>query len=361
MGENEWGWFRTSLADSLVRPRRFAQRVAREHYGLAGIVVALVAGVALSVAVDVAVILSKAADPLAFITRLLLDAFFLGVRLLIVAALLGLLAVGMARLARRPITLDQAFTALSFATSPLLFAPVVIVLMLVAAELPAGYRGAPLLLALVVSVVLVARLAAGVVLNLSALVGGATILIGGAALIAGALVLQDQIGRVAFTALAYAPQVLPPPAASPADGQEVRLENGMRLRLPADWIENSRGIPGILAQYERPDARLVVRLKSVAVLTTADSFASGEVQNALRDFTRIDRTARRFVRIDGVVATDDRWYGRIDETRLVERLYTLVVGGRGYLLEFEFFSPPDEEGALELAARIAASIRLPVR
>ena len=98
-------------------------------------------------------------------------------------------------------------------------------------------------------------------------------------------------------------------------------------------------------------------MKSVAVLTTADSFAAGEVQAGVRDFTRVDRTQRGIVRMDESAAIDDRWYGAIDDQRLVERLYTIVRGGRGYSFEFQFYAPKDEEAALEQAARIAASVR----
>ena len=126
METSEWRWFRASLADALIRPRRFAGELAREHFGLAGVLVALVAGMALSVTVDVAVVLSKGADPLGLLTRLVVDAVFLGLRLLVVLALVALLAAGAARLARRTISIDQAFTALSFAIAPLFFAPAIV-------------------------------------------------------------------------------------------------------------------------------------------------------------------------------------------------------------------------------------------
>lgn len=356
--ETEWGWFRASFADALFHPRRFARNVAREHFGLAGVVVAVLAGIALSVTIDVAIILSKGADPLSFLIRIVLDAVLLALRLAVVAALLGLLAVGISRALRRPIDLDQAFTALAFAMIPLVVAPVVIVLMVVALELPDPYANALRLAALAVTLVLVARLILGVALNLGALVGRAAIVVAGAALLAGAFILQDQIGRVTWTALSYAPQILRPPAAAPALGSEVRLATGTRMMVPAGWREASRGVPGIVAQYELPDARLTVRQKDVSILTTADSFAASETEALRRDFTRIDRSGRALVRIDDVAATDDRWYGHIDEVRLVQRVYTVVVGTTGYLFEFRYFSPADEEVAVAQAAAIAASIRL---
>ena len=127
---NEWSWFRASLANAIVRPRRFATGLAREHFGLAGVLIGLLAGVALSITIDVAVILSKGADPLALISRIILDALGLWLRLDVVLALIALVAVGAARVARRGISLDQSFTALSFATAPLLFSPAIVVLML---------------------------------------------------------------------------------------------------------------------------------------------------------------------------------------------------------------------------------------
>jgi hypothetical protein len=355
MVESEWAWFRGSLAESLVRPGLFARRLAREHYGLAGVFVALLAGAALSVTIDVGVILSRGADPLAFVPRLLADAFFLGTRLAIATALLSLVATGVARLARRRIALDQAFTALCFAAAPFLFAPLVVLLMLLGLKIGPPARDPALLGALGLAAAVVLRVVLGVSLNFAALVGGATVVVASAALLAGAMVMQDQISRVAFTALAYAPYVLPPPASAAVDGQEVRVE-GLRFRLPLEWREANRGVPGIAAQYELPDARLRVRLKNVSVLTTADSFAASELREALRDFTRVDRTVRSVVRIGDVAALDHRWYGWIDEVRLIARQYALLAGGRGYLFEIRFFAREDEEAALDLAARIAASI-----
>jgi len=70
--ETEWQWFRRSIRDSLIRPERFGASLAREHYGLAGVLVALLAGIALSVSVDALVLASKGASVTAFVTRILL-------------------------------------------------------------------------------------------------------------------------------------------------------------------------------------------------------------------------------------------------------------------------------------------------
>src|SRR5919198_3254207 len=278
--ESEWRWFGQSVRDSLLRPRRFAAALGEEHFGLAGVLVVVIAGVALSVAVDCVVILSKGADPTADLNRLAFDAFLLGGRVAVVVAL-----------------------------------------------------------------------------NLAGVVGRPAVLVTVVSLLAMGLVLQDQLGRTVFTTLMFAPQVLPPPAAAPASGRDVTVE-GATFRVPADWRDAQRGVPGVAADYELPDARLVVRISDVATLTTADAFASSQVQGNLRDFTSVDHTERGLVRIDRAAALDDRWFGDIRGARLVERQYAFVVGRRGYIFEFTFYAPRDDAAALAQAASIAASIRL---
>src|SRR5258708_6582146 len=84
--ETEWQWFRRAIRDSLLRPSAFASSLAREHYGLAGVLVALLAGFALSVSVDWLVLAPQGLSPLSLATRILLHAALLGLRLAIVAA-----------------------------------------------------------------------------------------------------------------------------------------------------------------------------------------------------------------------------------------------------------------------------------
>src|SRR5213594_4118490 len=253
---NEWSWFRASLANAIVRPRRFATGLAREHFGLAGVLIGLLAGVALSITIDVAVILSKGADPLALISRIILDALGLGLRLDVVLALIALVAVGAARVARRGISLDQSFTALSFATAPLLFSPAIVVLMLLGTELFAQVREPLFVLAAILATVLAVRVAFAVVLNLAALVHGATLLVAGLALLAAAFVLQDQISRVTFTVLSYSPALLSSPAASALQGERVEVVD-VDFQIPRTWVKRSTGAPGVAAQYELPDTRLI--------------------------------------------------------------------------------------------------------
>jgi hypothetical protein len=355
--ESEWRWFGASVRDSLIRPRQFAHALAREHFGLAGVLVVIGAGIALSLTIDAVVILSKGGDPMAALTRLIVDAFFLGLRVAIVVALVSLVVVGAARLTRRAIDMDRAFTALSFAMSPLLLAPAIILPIAVAASAPQQWRGIALAIASVLATLIVARFVVGVGLNLAGVIGRAAIVVAIVALVAMGVVLQDQVGRTFFTTLTFAPQLLPPPAPVAADGRDVSVE-GTTFRVPAQWKNAERGVPGVVADYELPDARLVVKITEVGTLTTADSFASSQVQFNLRDFTNVERTERSVVRIDRAAALDDRWYGDIKGTRLVERQYAFVVGLRGYIFEFTFYTPSDERAALDQAAAIAASIRL---
>src|SRR5438132_3880270 len=123
--ETEWQWFRRSVRDALLRPRRFAAGLAREHYGLAGVLVALIAGCVLSVSVDALVIASKGLSVPDFVGRLIVDALLLGARLAIVAALVSAAVALFMRLVRHAeVSMDQAFTALTFALTPLLLTPI---------------------------------------------------------------------------------------------------------------------------------------------------------------------------------------------------------------------------------------------
>src|SRR5713226_6790905 len=72
--------------DSDPRTREFARALAHEHFGLAGVLVALFAGMALSITIDVFVLVWKGIPPAAAVGRLLIDALFLGLRLDISAA-----------------------------------------------------------------------------------------------------------------------------------------------------------------------------------------------------------------------------------------------------------------------------------
>ena len=97
----ELGWFRAVVLRSIVSPRTFARELGREHFGLAGVLVALVAGMGLSLTIDVFVLAAKGIPPTTFVSRLLVDAFLLGVRLTITAAVLASIVYVVLSLLRR--------------------------------------------------------------------------------------------------------------------------------------------------------------------------------------------------------------------------------------------------------------------
>src|SRR5207253_5925975 len=98
--------------------------LAREHYGLAGVLVAVIAGFGLSVSIDLLVLASKDVPIKTFGPRLVLDGALLGVRVAVSAAIVAWIASGAVRLMRRRGgSLDQLFTALTFALAPLILAP----------------------------------------------------------------------------------------------------------------------------------------------------------------------------------------------------------------------------------------------
>ena len=88
----ELAWFRGEIWRALVRPRDFAENLAREHYGLAGVLVALVAGVGLSIGIDLMVLASKGIGAAPFVPRMLIDAGLLAVRLAVTAAAVSWIA-----------------------------------------------------------------------------------------------------------------------------------------------------------------------------------------------------------------------------------------------------------------------------
>src|SRR5258708_25324851 len=117
--ETEWQWFRRAIRESSLRPSAVVSSLAREHYGLAGVLVALLAGFALSVSVDWLVLASQGLSPLSFATRILLDAALLGLRLAIVAAVLSAALPLFMRLLPPPrLPLDPALPPPTFPPPP---------------------------------------------------------------------------------------------------------------------------------------------------------------------------------------------------------------------------------------------------
>jgi multisubunit Na+/H+ antiporter MnhE subunit len=157
--ETEWQWFRRAIRDSLLFPRRFAASLAREHFGLAGALVGLLAGMCFSIATELLLIAGKGLDPLEHVARIVTDAVLLGLRLSIVAALMAAAVCAVSIVLRsRRIGIDQAFTALTFALTPVLIAPVLATVVTVA---PGAFTAAA-----VIAVLLVLRLVYGLVENL---------------------------------------------------------------------------------------------------------------------------------------------------------------------------------------------------
>jgi len=347
--ETEWQWFRRSVRDSLLRPRRFGAGLAREHYGLAGVLVALLAGMALSVSVDALVLAAKGIPVGDFASRLIIDALLLGARLTIVAAVVaGAVALFMRLLRHAELSLDQAFTALTFALTPLLLTPL---LALALAAIPETLPAIALL-----SVALFARLIYGLFANIRPLAPlGLAI---GAALVVIASVpvaMPDQVSRIEFTALAYEPTLAPQLQAVPATGAAIHGD-GFDLILPARWHEVHLGLPGELARFETDtDVLVIVRARGSA-LVTPDSYA----ENVAVPWRRgLDRTSssRSIVRNAGLLILDDVYRGTVDGRPELLRQFTTVVGSQGLALLFRYIDP-NEAAALDESIGIAAAWRV---
>ncbi|HYK97818.1 MAG TPA: hypothetical protein VEU77_05440 [Candidatus Acidoferrales bacterium] len=345
----ELAWFRGEIWRSLIRPREFARDLAREHYGLAGVLVALVAGVGLSVGIDLLVLSSKGISPSGFLTRLVLDAFLLGVRLCVSAAVVAWVANGAVRLMRRKAgSLDQLFTALTFALAPLILIPV-------PALLAVGVTS-PLMLSLAAAIVLVlvVRVLVGLALNISEilppLVAAASLVI---VVALGAFVLNDQVSRMRFLAYTIAPQIVRSFDAKPATG--THFEGlGFDLTLPQGWTQASGGIPGEAARYESSTATLVVLRARAAALDTADTY-SDVVAAPQRVGVHDIWENRDVVIINGMVVVDDSYGGNYEGRTVVWRQFTTVPGGQGLALQYRVVEPADRQAALDEAASIAAT------
>ncbi|MGH2492885.1 MAG: hypothetical protein ACRDF9_15420, partial [Candidatus Limnocylindria bacterium] len=210
----ELAWFRAEVLRSLFHPFQFARSLARERYGLglAGVLVALIAGAALSIAIDAMILISKRFFPFDFLAQVLIDSVFLGIRLAVTVAIVATVGYYAARLLRvRDLSLEQAFTAFSFALSPLLLAPIAALLVVLAPEL--------LPVAGAVTVLAVVRAAVGLAINLRALLSPALAVVLFVVMLAtSGLVMQDQISRVRFAGYAIAPQLVPDFSATPLTG-----------------------------------------------------------------------------------------------------------------------------------------------
>ena len=352
--ETEWQWFRRAIRDSLLRPGRFAASLAREHYGLAGILVALLAGIALSVSIDALVLVDKNLDVLDYTGRIVLDAVFLGVRLAIVAALVsGAVALFMRVARHAELSMDQAFTAVTFALTPLAAAPVLAAMLAIV----------PGTLAIVgvLAVLLVIRLLYGLFVNLRPLAPLGLVLVAVAIVVGSVpLTLPDQVSRIEFTALAYRPELAPPIAASPPAGGTPMSGDGFALILPARWKEVHLGISGEIARYQTDTDVLIVAPASGTALATPDTYA----ENVALAWRRgLDRTSssRSIERSGDLLLVDDTYRGAVDGRPELLRQFTTVVGTRGMALLFRYIDPPDAAAAISESTAIASSWRVPAR
>ena len=346
----ELGWFRAEVVRSIIHPFDFARSLAREHFGLAGVLVALLAGAALAFAVDAMILTSKGFALFDFLPQVLIDSVFLGVRLAVTVAGVATIGHYASRLLRgRELTLDQAFTAFSFALSPLLLAPVAALLVVLAPEL-LPVAGAVAVLAVIRSII-------GLAINLRALLPSALAVVPFVVmLVTGTLVLQDQISRFRFAGYAIAPQLVADLTAAPMTGMVFEAAD-FTITLPAGWRNVTSGSAGEAARYESDAAALRVARAGGVPLATADSYAESASfieRAALQDAWR----ERTVVRINGVVTVDDRYGGTYQGRRMLYRQFTAVPQTRGLALIFHYVDPASEAAALAEAESIAATWRI---
>jgi len=348
--ETEWQWFRRSVRDSLLHPGRFAAGLAREHYGLAGVLVALIAGAVLSISVDALVIASKGLNVPDFTGRLVTDALLLGARLTILAALVSAAVALFMRLVRHAeVSLDQAFTALTFALTPLLLTPV---LAMGLALFPEALTAIGVL-----TVLLVARLIYGLFANLRPqapvpLVIAAVVIV----LLSVPLTLPDQVSRIEFTALAYDPTLAPALAAVPPAGGITMHGEGFDLTLPSRWKEVHLGLAGELARFETDTDVLVVVRATGSALVTPDSYAENAAVAWRRGLARTS-SSRAIERNGSMLLVDDTYRGTVDGRPELLRQFTTVTRTQGMALQFRFIDP-NEPAALAESASIASSWRV---
>lgn len=352
----ELAWFRGEIWRSIVRPRDFARQLAREHYGLAGVVVALVAGIGLSIGIDLMVLASKDISPAGFVPRMLIDAGLLAVRLAVTAAVVAWIATGVVRLVGRTGgSLDQLFTALTFSLAPLIFVPIAGILVPTAGIfLSVGATTATLTIVAAFILMVVARVVIGLALNIRGILPPAIAVMAFVVVMGlGAFVLGDQISRMRFLAYAVVPQIVSDFEAAPAIGHTYELL-GFDLTVPPGWTIASGGISGEAARFESSSATLVVARARGAALDTADSYAD-IVGGPQRVGVHDSWMQRGVTRINGIVVVDDRYGGTYEGRHVVWRQFTAVPGAQGLALVYRVVEPADEQAALAEAAAIAAT------
>jgi len=351
----ELAWFRSELWRSLIRPRSFASDLAREHYGLAGVLVALVAGIGLSVGVDLLVLASKGISPATFVSRMTIDAALLGVRLAITCAVAAWIASGAVRaLGRKGGSLDQLYTALTFATAPMVLTPIAGAFVTIAAT------NTTLAIAAIAVIALALRVVVGLALNIRGILPPAIAAVAFIVVIMlGALVLGDQVSRMRFLSYAVVPQTVTEFSVSPPTGHAVAPATGQRfdllgfdLTLPAGWKSAATGVSGQAGRFESSNATLTVMRAPGAALSTADSYADNVGQPervGLKDEWR----ERSVTHINGMVVVDDRYGGTYEGRTVLWRQFTAVPGAQGLALVYRVVEPADRDAALDEAAAIA--------
>lgn len=350
--EGELAWFRRQLGRALWRPRSFARSLPREHFGIASVLAALLAGFALSLAIDALVLASRGFDPLAFLTRLLLDGIGLALRLAVTAAIvaaIGYAAMWTAGGRRSRVSLEQLFTAFAFGLFPLvLLVPLAALLALVPESL---VLTGPLL------VLVLARTAGGMALNVRALLPlPLAALVLALTLASGGLTLQDQVARVRAVTFSYVPSLAAPlPAATPAGA---RTEgDSWSIVMPARWTNATRGIAGEAARFETETDTLVVSRVRNSPLLTAEEFADRVAAVERRGMSGV-ATDRAVWRNAGLILIDDRTRARYEGRAVLMRIITAVNGGQVMSLVFRTLDPADEAALLAEQTAIAAGWRI---
>lgn len=343
----EFAWFRAEVVRAIVRPLSFAKSLATEHFGLAGVLVVLAAGIALSLTIDLVVLATKGISPAIWASRLFFGALLLGARLAISVAIVAfVLYLGAKATRRSDLTLDQSFNAVAFALAPVVVAPLV--------ALVSVFEPRLLPVVGLVLVVVGVRVLAGLALNLRAIlplpVAAMTLVL---AIGTAAFVLGDQVARVRMTAYAIAPQLAPALDATPAQGKRYEFESGA-LTVPAEWTYSVRGVSGEIAHFETPTATLNVVRSRAEDLATMAAFAD-QIARAERVGFSAKRDERTIERINGVVAVEDRADGRYEARHIAIHQFAILVGTSGTALQFRFFDPPDVDAAFAQAAAIAAT------
>lgn len=345
----ELAWFRGELWRSVTHPRGFARDLAREHYGLAGVLVALVSGVALAIGIDLLVLASKDLSAGSFVPRLVIDAFLLGVRLAITGAVVAWLTTGAIQLIHRgSASLDQVFTGLTFALAPLVLLPIPAVIAIVATTPETIAIGATLVLVIVIRVLI------GIVLNIWSILSPLFAVVALVVVsILGTLVLSDEISRMRFLAYEVVPQVVPDLLVTPATGTTFPML-GFDLTLPSGWTNATSGVPGEAARFESSHATLSVLRASAAALDTADTYANNVMGPQLSGVTDTWHV-RTVERINGVIVVDDSYGGNYEGTIVLWRQFTAVPGSQGLALVYRVVKPQDRDALLAEAAAIAAT------